>query len=197
MNYNIVSGRVEEQEIPINKQELALRLKTDVNFENETINECKIELLKVVDCKYAYVEVPIELLENNIVDLGFVKVKSSNLYNNLLGCKSAFVFSVTLGIGVDRLLAKFNVSSPSKHFITDGISSAFAESFCDYVDKMIGENKKTKPRFSPGYGDLPIEIQPEILTVLSADKTLGITLNESYLMTPVKSITAIMGVIEN
>ena len=62
---------------------------------------------------------------------------------------------------------------------------------------MIGENKKTKPRFSPGYGDLPIEIQPKILTVLSADKTLGITLNESYLMTPVKSITAIMGVIEN
>jgi len=56
---------------------------------------------------------------------------------------------------------------------------------------------KTKPRFSPGYGDMGIENQTKVLKVLSADKTLGITLNSSYFMTPIKSITAIMGVIEN
>ena len=43
---------------------------------------------------------------------------------------------------------------------------------------------------------LSLEIQKDILRVLSADKTLGITLNDSLFMTPVKSITAIMGVIE-
>ena len=140
---------------------------------------------------------PISLLEEDMVDLSIFKTKSNDLYKNLNGCKSAYVFAVTLGIGVDRLLAKLDVTSPSKHFITDALASALAESLCDYVDKQISENKKTKPRFSPGYGDLPIEIQTDILKSLAADKTLGISLNESYLMTPVKSITAIMGVIES
>ena len=111
------------------------------------------------------------------------------------GCKEAYVFSVTTGIGVDRLLSRLNLLSQSRHFITDALSSAAVESFCDYVNEMLAKDKKTKPRFSPGYGDLPLEIQPDILKVLSADKTLGITLNESLFMTPVKSITAIMGVL--
>lgn len=197
MNYNIVSGRVDSQKIIINKQELALRLKTETGYENKIINECESELLKVVDCKYAFVKVPILLTESDVVDFGFCKVKSKDLYKNLLGCKSAYIFAVTTGLGVDRHLAKLNVLSGAKCFITDAISSAFAESLCDYVDKQISENEKTKPRFSPGYGDLPLEIQTDVLRVLSADKTLGITLNSSLLMTPVKSITAIMGVIEN
>ena len=193
----ITSGKIQSDKIKINERELALRLKTEVGFENEMIKECKEELLKAVECKYAYTEVPVNLSENNYVNLYFCQTKSKDLYKNLKGCKSACVFAITLGIGVDRLLSKLNVVSQSKYFITDAIASALAESLCDYVNQMIGENKKTKRRFSAGYGDLSLEIQKDILNVLLADKTLGITLNESLLMTPVKSITAIMGVIEN
>ncbi len=194
---SIITGKVQAEDVVIKSQELALRLKTEIGFEDETIKECKSELLKVADCKYAAIKVPIKLLENGVVDLDFCKVQSNDLSKNLSGCNSAFVFAVTLGIGVDRLLTKLNVTSKSKCFITDGIASAFVESFCDFVDDTLKKDLKTKPRFSVGYGDLKIENQVQVLKALSADKTLGITLNSSYFMTPVKSITAIMGVIEN
>lgn len=195
MSYKVNSGIVETEKITINEIELANRLKIKVGFTSEEIEKCKQELLKVIEYKYAYVKVPIDLSIENYVNLDFVSFISKNLYKNLSGCKEAYVFSVTVGIGVDRLLSRLNLLSQSKHFITDALSSAAVESFCDYVNEMLAKNKITKPRFSPGYGDLPLEIQPDILKVLSADKTLGITLNESLFMTPVKSITAIMGVL--
>ena len=196
IEYSVInSGTTPTECVEINKQELAERLKTEVGYSNEEIENCKNELLKVISYKYAYIKVPVDLSKEDYVNLGFVSFKSKNLYKNLTGCKEAFVFAVTVGIGVDRLLSRLNMMSQSKHFITDAYSSAAVESYCDYVNSFLAEGIKTKPRFSPGYGDLPLEIQPDILKALSADKTLGITLNESLLMTPVKSITAIMGVL--
>ena len=192
----IITGKIQADKIKIDERELALRLKTKIGFENEILNDCKAELLKVAECKYAYSEVPVDLLEDSYVNLYICQTKSKDLYKNLSGCKSAYVFAVSLGIGVDRLLTKLNIASQSKCFITDALASALAESLCDYVNQILSEDKNTKPRFSPGYGDLSLEIQKDILRVLSADKTLGITLNGSLFMTPVKSITAIMGVIE-
>lgn len=197
INYSVKSGVTETELIKINEAELAQRLKTEIGYSNEEIEKCKSELLKVITYKYAYIRVPVDLSEKDYVNLQFVKVKSKNLYKNLQGCNEAFVFAVTVGIGVDRLLARLNMMSQSRHFITDALSSAAVESYCDYVNFTIQGDLKTKPRFSPGYGDLPLDIQPDILNALSADKTLGITLNSSLLMTPVKSITAIMGVQSN
>lgn len=197
MNYSVISGTTETEKIEINERELAQRLKTKVGYTSEEIEKCKAELLKVVNYKYAYIKVPVDLSVENYVNLGFATVKSKNLYKNLSGCNEAFVFAVTTGIGVDRLLGRLNMMSQARHFITDALSSAAVESYCDYVNLLIEGELKTKPRFSPGYGDLSLEIQPEILKALSADKTLGITLNSSLLMTPVKSITAIMGVQSN
>ena len=191
----IVTGSIKAEEIEINKIELAQRLKTKVDFNLDEIDSCKDELLKVINFKYAYKKVSVDLSVNDYVNLGFCKVKSKNLYNNLKGCSFAVILAVTAGIGVDRLLGRLELLSKSKCFITDAISSAAIESFCDYANQTIDEKYETKPRFSPGYGDLPLEIQPDILNFLSADKTLGITLNESLLMTPVKSITAIIGVL--
>ena len=190
----IVTGSIKAEKIEINKTELAHRLKTKVDFSLDEIDSCKDELLKVINYKYAYKKVMVDLSENNYVNLGFCNVKSKNLYKNLQGCNSAIILAVTAGIGVDRLLGRLNMLSQSKHFITDALSSAAVESFCDYVNQAIDDKYETKPRFSPGYGDLPLEIQPDILKLLSADRTLGITLNNSLLMTPVKSITAIIGV---
>ncbi len=195
MSEQIVTGVIPAEKIEINKIELAQRLKTKVDFNLDEIDSCKEELLKVINYKYAFKKVAVDLSNQDYVNLEFCEVKSKNLYNNLQGCSSAIIIAVTAGIGVDRLLGRLNLLSQSKHFITDALSSAAVESFCDYVNQIINEQYKTKPRFSPGYGDLPLEIQPSILKLLSADKTLGITLNKSLLMTPVKSITAIIGVL--
>ena len=194
MNLNVVCGSIDTNEIKINRNELAQRLKTAREFEHSAVDLCIEEFNKVVNYRYAYLKVPINFIGENVCNLGFGNVESVNLYNVLKGCRYAIILAVTTGIGVDRLLNKFSVMSASKHFIADAVASAAAESFCDYMDDMLRENADKPHRFSPGYGDLSLEIQPDILGMLNASKNAGITINSSLLMTPVKSITAIMGV---
>ena len=121
-------------------------------------------------------------------------IDSSALYKNLAGCSEAFVFAVTTGIGVDRLLARLSVISPAEHFVTDALASAAADSFCGYAAGQLKQGLVCPPRFSPGYADLSLRFQVPLLDRLDAHGLLGITLDSAYLMTPVKSITAIMGI---
>ncbi len=184
------------EDIEINKNELALRLKTDRNYESEVLEKCRKQFSAVVNYRCAYIRIPVDLSEENICKFDFAQVKSKNLYKNLQGCREVFVLAVTTGIAVDRLLTRLNITSQAEHFVTDGLSSAAIESFCDYVSDILSKNLKCASRFSAGYGDFSIEFQKPLLERLSAAETLGITLNSAYLMTPVKSITAIMGVKE-
>ncbi len=132
----------------------------------------------------------------NGIDLGFGEITSKDLIKNLGQCKRAAVFAVTLGSDVDRLLIKLGKLMPSEQFVTDAIASALAESACDEAEKLIFDGLSHAPRFSPGYGDLPLETQKPLLSFLDAEKTVGITLSPSLLMTPTKSITAIAGILE-
>ena len=51
-------------------------------------------------------------------------------------------------------------------------------------------------RFSPGYGDLPLSLQADFLRATDAGRKLGITVNDSFLMTPCKTVTAVIGLSE-
>ena len=104
------------------------------------------------------------------------------------------MFAVTLGSAVDRLLLKYSRISPASAFIADALSSAYAEAAADRAQEILDTMAKTKVRFSPGYGDLPLEIQPDILEMINAGKLLSITLTDSLLMKPQKTITAIAGI---
>ena len=94
----------------------------------------------------------------------------------------------------DKLLKKYSIKSTYEHFVLDALSSAMCESLCDIVSNKLCENKKTRPRFSVGYGDLSLEYQKQILDMLDAKKYLNLTLLQSFLMVPTKSITAIIGI---
>ena len=94
-----------------------------------------------------------------------------------------------------NLQSILNLPKATEHFLTDALASAAAEALCDSVNRTIAEGLSLKPRFSPGYGDVPLSVQGPILRRLRADSTLGITLNEAFLMTPVKSVTAIAGIL--
>ena len=184
----------EPQEIIINNNELSARLGVDRSFRHQTIEDCKKRLNEHISYKCVYIRTSVDLSKENLCDFGFMKIPSRNLYKNLTGCNEAFVMAVTTGIGVDRLLAKLNITSQAEHFIMDALSSAAIESFCDYVSDIMKTGLVCAPRFSPGYGDVSIEFQKPLLQRLNAAESIGINLNSSYLMTPMKSITAIMGI---
>ena len=194
MTGSIIYGEIPQSEIVIDSLELAARLKTKKGYTDDTIAKCESELRKVVQCRYSAARVKTSYPREGVIDLGFGEFKSLDLYNNLGGAKEAFIFAVTIGMGVDRHLMKLYSLSAAEHFISDGIASALAEAACDRVNEILAKWLDCRKRFSPGYGDFPLELQPKVLETVNAGRLLGITLSSALLMTPKKSITAVMGI---
>ncbi|MBQ8163885.1 MAG: hypothetical protein IJZ93_05945 [Clostridia bacterium] len=132
--------------------------------------------------------------EKNEIDFGYMKLQSCNLRVNLTGCNEAFVFVATLGVEIDRIIEKYSKVLQTKALICDTVALFLIESFCDYINEFLTGKMKSKARFSPGYGDLSISYQKDIIENLDTARRIGVTLTDSYLMVPTKSVSAIIGV---
>ena len=130
------------------------------------------------------------------LDLGFSKVYSKDLSRNLAGCKKIILFACTLGAEADRLIYRYTRTAPSRAVVLDALMSERVEALCDRLEQEATEGKKSRPRFSAGYGDLSIELQKDIFTALDCERRIGLTLGGSLLMSPTKSVTAIIGITE-
>lgn len=155
------------------------------------IDECERELIKTARPKYLY----------KIIDLPCDGITSGNdLQRHLSGCEKAAVMCATLGAEADRLIRIAQVADMARAVVLDALASVAIEQVCSQLDELI---KAEYPewfqtyRFSPGYGDYPIEMQRVFLTMLDAPRKIGLTLNESFLMIPSKSVTAIAGLSKN
>ena len=117
----------------------------------------------------------------------------------LSGCHEAVLLAATLGAGSERMLLKAQAKSGAEAVLLDAVLSAAIEAVCDAQeaalrDSLAAQGLYLTDRFSPGYGDMPLAQTREICAVLSADKTIGLTVSQSGIMIPRKSVTAIMGV---
>ena len=104
----------------------------------------------------------------------------------------------TIGVGIDRLIARAEITDIASAAIYQAIGAAYIEDYCDAINEEIKERAKekgmiTRPRFSPGYGDFGLEHQRELFSLMKLSKHVGIGLNESLVMSPSKSVTAIIG----
>ena len=157
------------------------------------LEECSNCVYEKAVPKAVYARVSVEV-KNNTVDFGFMNVKSESLSSHLQNCDEAYIMAATLGVGIDRLFERYNRILQTKAAVCDATASALIESFCDYVNGFIVDGKNAVMRFSPGYGDFDLKHQTEILSFLDANKKIGITLTDSLMMVPTKSITAIIGI---
>ena len=161
------------------------------------LEEAMMEASPVLRGTVCWQEFPISR-EGDTLDLGFVKTRSAALARNLSGCDRIVVFGATLGLTLDRLISRYGQVSPAKGLLLQAFGAERIEGLCDvFCDKIRAEaaecGLRTAPRFSPGYGDFPLETQRDIFRVLDCSRKIGLTLNESYLMSPSKSVTAIIG----
>ena len=158
------------------------------------INECLAELSDKLVYNVCYQKFPVNKQDNKLY-LGFAQTNSADLAKNLDGCDGILLFAATVGIEIDRLIIKYSKISPVKALIFQAIGAERIEKLCDQFCKDMSKEEKLKPRFSPGYGDLPIDLQKEIFAALDCGKNIGLTLNDSMLMSPTKSVTAIVGIV--
>lgn len=181
-------------EINIDPKEVAVYLGyySAKGVPEELIAECIEEYKKAVSYKACIAKVCI--CADGRLDLGFIKTDSSALKKNLDGCECAYIVAATTGFEAQRLIERNSVISPIKGMVTDCVGSAAIEAFCDKINLSLKNTDYLRPRFSPGYGDLPIEHQKDIVSFLDTKKNIGLSLTDSLMMTPVKSVTAIIGI---
>lgn len=159
----------------------------------ELLNECIEEAQGVLSYRICYCRLPLEI-EGEECRMGSLRLHSKALAKTLQGCKEAVLFGATLGVGIDRLIGKYLRLSPAKALMMDALGTERIEALCDAFCK--GQECKITPRFSAGYGDLSLAVQPNLFALLQCEKKIGLCLTDGLMMSPTKSVTAIFGIKE-
>ena len=131
--------------------------------------------------------------------LGFAVTDSADLIRSLSGCDRVLLFAATVGFAPDRLIRRYAHLSPAKVLWMQAIGTERVETLCDVFcaergAELAADGCTLRPRFSPGYGDLPLGMQRDVFASLDCERQLGVTLNDSLLMMPSKSVTALAGI---
>lgn len=126
------------------------------------------------------------------------RIESKSLLKNLKDCDQVVFFAATLGSGVDVLIRRYSITEMSKAVVLQACAAAMLEEYCDecqqiIADKVGKDHYYLRPRFSPGYGDFSIEFQKPFVRLLDTAKKIGLTVTDSCMMTPTKSVTALIG----
>ena len=157
--------------------------------------ECLKAALGAAYCRAVWQRYPLEKTADGL-DLGFAKTDSRSLRRHLEGCGEILLFCCTAGAETDRRIARAKLQSPARALLMHAIGAQQVEGACDKLCRRLAEkfpDRELTERFSPGYGDLPLSLQREIFAALRCERTVGVTLTESLLMQPSKSVTAIIG----
>lgn len=162
------------------------------------IDECESVLLKSVKPRYTYKLFDIKTLENGISVLGTsLLFEGNNIKEHLKGCDKCILLCATVSAEVDKIIRSYETIDMTKTVISDCLASAAVEEVCNQAEIEIKEKLPDYNftwRFSPGYGDFPLTIQPEFLNVLDAQKRIGLSCTESLILIPRKSVTAVIGI---
>lgn len=162
--------------------------KVKLNYRMDNLmDECEKIILEKSSPKYLYVEQDLPCEELMV---------GNDIKNHLKDCDKAILMCATLGIQIDKLIRVSQISDMARAVVLDSFSSVAVEQVCNKVDSIIAEKYKDMYmtfRFSPGYGDYPIELQKLFISKLDAPRKIGLTTNDNYILMPTKSVTAIIG----
>ncbi|MCX5800012.1 MAG: hypothetical protein NTX17_01285 [Candidatus Eisenbacteria bacterium] len=100
----------------------------------------------------------------------------------------------TIGPLLEESVSRYSDSGQlTRALVIDAAGSSLTETVCDFVNERIcqtaaGGTLYPAPRISPGYGHWKIEEQEIIFGLLPAE-SVGVSLTESYMMIPRKSVS--------
>ena len=162
------------------------------------VESCFEELSQAACGRIVYRIFDLEFQENGRIELGNLDIESRNLNKNLAGCEKAVLLGATLGPKVDMLLRKYSIGDMARVVTLQACAAAMLEEYLDdwqlnLEQEMQKEGYYLRPRFSPGYGDFSIEHQDMILRMLDTAKKIGLTLTGGNMLSPSKSVTAVIG----
>lgn len=120
----------------------------------------------------------------------------SSAQTMLIQCDAAVLLACTLGAQFEALLRAEQTRDMAGAVILDACGSALVEAGCDQAEQELAQRLPDRfltDRFSPGYGDLPLSLQPKLCSALDTGRRLGLYVTEHFLLNPSKSVTAVIG----
>ena len=150
------------------------------------MDKAEEEILKICRPVYTFTEIPKDSPVLGGEDIRKVIEKSEKVV----------LIAATLGIYVDKLIRKWQITDMAQAVVIDSMASVAIEQFMDKIELELSKRYSGyyfTNRFSPGYGDYPLEKQKEIIKLLNTEKKLGLNLTESLMLNPTKSVTAVIG----
>ena len=164
----------------------------------QSIEDSFHELTRIAERKYISQIYDLYIKDDNLLVVENVEISSRSLYTNLKDCKQVVLFAATLGTEVDRLVRKTQIVDMAKAVVVQACATTLLEEYCDElqceVAEQLQQGKYLRPRFSPGYGDFCISHQRDFISLLNTPKAIGLSMTDSYMLTPTKSVTAVMGI---
>lgn len=168
------------------------------------LEKCENILQDCINSRYTYkIFVIVNSEEESAISLKgcTLKLEGQNIAARLSNCSKVILLASTLSAEVDKTIRLSQINDVSEAVILDAMANVAIDQVCDIAEEEIKEALESismpiffTRRFSPGYGDLPISIQKEFLDVLDAPKKIGLCATENSLLTPKKSVTAIIGI---
>lgn len=168
----------------------------DADLETE-LALCGAKLQEIARPRGVWKRFPLTLGEGTVA-LGGMTWESAHLRRHLADCEGAYLFAATLGVEVDRLIHAAGITNVGRALMFQACAASLLEVYCDeccgkMAGEVAGEGLFLKPRFSPGYGDWSVACQRELLRGVEATKRIGLSAAESMMLTPTKSVTAVVG----
>ncbi len=163
----------------------------------DQVRACARELLRSVRPRWSFRTVDISSEPEGIRLESGLLLPGGDLKAHLSGCDRVVLFCATLGAETDALIRRAERLDMARALTLDCCASAAVEEVCDRIETELQgrfPGCSFPFRYSPGYGDLPLEIQGALLDLLDAPRRAGLCATGSHLLTPRKSVTAILGV---
>lgn len=186
---------------PISKSEAARYM--GIRGEPDTasaalLNKAELMVRSRLTPKYVFRETAVSFGNDTVkLDCMRVPLTGKDIYRHLKDCTRAVILAATLSAEADKLIRQAKVNGMAEALAVDCICSAAVEQVCNRAEEEIFAQLRYPYRtwrYSPGYGDLPITLQKEFLLALNAHRRIGLTVSESYMLVPSKSVTAIIGI---
>lgn len=166
---------------------------------SEMIDRLADHCLNIASPKSIYRRYRIEQSADSIsLSESCIILPGEDIVRHLDGCRSCVVMAVTAGMAVERELIRLQRISMTEAVVFDACANVYVESYADCIQGEIArvaasEGEYITDRYSPGYGDFPLEMQKVLIPALECEKRIGLTVTDSALLIPHKSVTAVIG----
>lgn len=178
------------------------KLDTPQEEVSKLIEECSQKMHKILQPRATYDFFDLTLKANGdrpLIQFADLSFESVDLGRNLTDCKKLAIFAATIGPQVDALIRKTEIISPVEAAVLQATGAMYIEQVVELMNEKIraeaeAQGYKTRPRYSPGYGDVPLTMQKDFFRLLPCTR-IGLSLMDTLIMSPEKSVTAFVGIL--